>query len=691
MSKKHKIKKKISSPVPERSSETQTASVPVSPRSDTGSSTTLILFNRKTNIFLLILLVLYILLSSLKIHTSNIANWDTFFGLPKSESIIAGTPKFIRMDEWMISSTGVIGQYYAGMPLKNESVGDLNTPVVWGLPVKDISTALRPNLWPYFIFDVERAFAFAWNFNIFFFLASTFLLFMLLTKNNFWLSITGTFFIFFSGGLQWWSYFIGNYMLYLNGMFISMAYLLYNKKLLPLVIAGLFFILSVYGFIFNLYPPFQVPLVYLYLFLFIGFLLQRKNFDVIKERLPLKAIVFAISLVILVGFIYHYYTLVKDTYTLMLNTVYPGRRFSTGGGLLNGKVFADFFGIFMTDLHTPTQWMNICEASGFIMFFPVLFYGIGYYYYKTKKSDPVLLSLSAFIIIGLIYVLIGFPGFLSKITLFSMTPDFRTLPIVGVGNCFLLIGYIASKKTEIKNEKPSWLEFGILAGASLIFMLIASSIINKATDNFFSGLQVAIATILIVASYLLIRYKYLRWPRLALYILLLGMVLPNVTVNPVTRGLAPILENPLVIDTKQIHDKDPQARWAMFGDTRLTHLLKANGINVFNCVKLVPPMKDMKVLDPSGKQDSVYNRYAWITINSKQIADLLNSKWGDTVVFRKTNQDGYIIYLDPCSPKFKQLGVKYFVFDYTPKAEEIRCMTKLKENAGLLIYKRNDQ
>ena len=690
MSKKNKIKKKISSPVPERSSESQTASIPVSTKPDSGNPT-LILFTRSTKIFLLLLLALYILLSSLKIHTSNIANWDLFFGLEKSESVIAGTPKFIRMDEWMISSTGVIGQYNAGMPIKNESVGDLNAPVVWGLPVKDISTVLRPHLWSYFIFDVERAFAFSWNFNIFFFLASTFLLFMLLTKNNFWLSITGTFFIFFSGGLQWWSYFIGNYMLYLNGMFISMVYLLYNKKLLPLVIAGLFFILSVYGFIFNLYPPFQVPLVYLYLFLFIGFLLQRKNFQIIKEGLLLKIIVFTISLVILVGFIYHYYNLVKDTYTLMLNTVYPGRRFSTGGGLINGKVFAEFFGIFMTDLHTPTQWMNICEASGFIMFFPILFYGIGYYYYKTKKTDPILISLSVFILIGLIYVLLGFPGFLSKITLFSMTPDFRTLPIVGVGNCILLICYIASNKTEIKKEKLSWIELGALGGASLIFMLIASSLINKATNNFFTGAQVGIATVLIVVSYLLIRYKYLSRTKLALYIVLLVMVLPNAMVNPITKGLGPILENPLVVDSKEIHEKDPQARWALYGDSRLSNLLKANGINVFNSVKLVPPMKDMKILDPAGKQDSVYNRYAWMTINSKQIADLLNSDWGDTVVFRKTNQDGYITFIDPCSPKFKQLGVKYFVFDYSPKTQEVRCMTKLKENSGLFIYKRNDQ
>src|SRR6187399_1775006 len=686
MSKKYKIKKKISIPVPERSSESKPTQVHVASKLHTAS--TLILFEKKTKIFLLILLSAYLILSSLKIHTSNIANWDMFFGLEKSESVIAGKPRFIRMDEWMISSTGAIGQYNAGMPIKNGSVGELNAPVVWGLPVKDISTALRPNLWSYFVFDVERAFAFSWNFNIFFFLISTFLLFMLLTKNNFWLSVTGTFFIFFSGGLQWWSYFIGNYMLYLNGMFISFAYLLYNKKRWPMIIAGLAFIFSAYGFIFNLYPPFQVPLLYLYLFLFAGFLLQKKNFQTIKEDWRLKTIVFSVSLVILVLFTYHYYNLVKDTYTMMLNTVYPGRRFSTGGALKDGKVFAEFFSIFMTDTHTPVQWQNICEASGFIMFFPMVFYAMGYYYFKTKKTDPLLISISIFLLIGLLYVLLGFPAFLSRITLFSMSPDFRTLPIVGLTNCFLLICYIASSKMEIKKEKISWMELGALAAATLIFMLIVTTQINKATETFFTSKQVGVAITLIVISYLLARYKNFRFVKPALLILLIGMVIPNANVNPVTIGLAPILENPLVIDSKEIHDKDPSARWALFGNMRLTHLLKANGIDMFNCVKLVPPMKDMKVLDPTGKFDSVYNRYAWMSMNSKEFAGYYGVNWNDTVLLRRPEgyQDGYTIYMDPCSPKFKQLGVKYFVFDTVPSQNETRCMTRLKQNAGLFIY-----
>ena len=116
MSKKQKIKKKIV--VPERTSEKRSAPVPATAKPPAERRTNLILFDRKTKIFLFVLLLTYLILSSMKIHTSNIANWDLYFGLEKSESVLAGKPRFIRMDEWMISSTGVIGQYNAGLPLK---------------------------------------------------------------------------------------------------------------------------------------------------------------------------------------------------------------------------------------------------------------------------------------------------------------------------------------------------------------------------------------------------------------------------------------------------------------------------------------------------------------------------------------------------------------------------------------------
>jgi hypothetical protein len=203
-------------------------------------------------------------------------------------------------------------------------------------------------------------------------------------------------------------------------------------------------------------------------------------------------------------------------------------------------------------------------------------------------------------------------------------------------------------------------------------------------DNFFTSQQVSLSIAIIVIAYLLVRYKDFRFVKTALYVLLLMTVIGNAGANPLTKGLSPVLENPLTKASREVYKKDPAAGWAHFGNVRLTHLLKANGINILNGVKYVPPLEQMRILDPQKQSDSVYNRYAWISMSS-----LMDGN--DGVNFVKTFNDAYTIQIDPCSPKLKQLNVKYIVFDYQPQESEVRCLTKLAETTGISIYKRNDQ
>ena len=684
MSKKHKLHKKNIAAIELKPVESKTNTQSLSNSLSTISSDHLIRFDKKTRIFLLLLIGFYFILSISKIHTSNIANWDTFLGKQESESVIAGKPRFIRMDEWMVTTPAVMGQYELGLPIKNPADGGGNAPIVFGMPTKDISTILRPSTWSYFIFDIERAFAFSWNFTIFFFLISMFLVFMLLTKNKFWLSVVGTFFIFFSSGIQWWTYSIATPMTYLNGMLISFLYLLFAKQIRTLIFASLILIISIFSFISFLYPAFQVPLIYLYFLVLIGYLLKEKKFALIKDKWQIKIALSVVSLILLGFILFHYYSIAKDTFSMMMNTVYPGKRSSVGGNLIEGKFFADFFSLFMTDTHVPTQWQNICEVSAGLMVFPIIFYSLVYYFFKYKKTDTLLLTISVFVLIAMAYVLIGFPEKLSKLSLFSMSTDYRVLPVLGVGNCILLICYLGSDRLVIKKENFSWIESGVLAVAIFVFIQIVNTHINKSTEGFFTSQETSIVTVLIMAAYLLIRFKDYRFVRPSLYTLLLILTVSNIGANPITRGLAPVLESPLTEATKEIYKTDPDYGWAVFGDSRLTHLLKANGINVFNGVKYVPPIEEMRILDPKKLNDTIYNRYAWITMAA-------NISENDTVVFRQTYNDSYVIYIDPCSPRLKQLKVKYFVFDHKPQEAEIRCMTKITEIAGVLIYKRNNK
>ena len=646
----------------------------------------LIVFDLKTKLFLFSLLALYFILSLSKVHTSSIGNWDIVSGKPEAETVIAGTPRYIRLDEWMVSTPAIIGQYNAGMPLSNPADGAGNVPVVYGFPIKDISTVLRPAQWSYFIFDVERAFSFSWNFGIFFFLISTFLLFMLLTKNNFWVSVSAAFFIFLSSAVQWWTYLIASEMMYLNGIIIALVYLLYSKKSRAYIISGIILLFSISGIFFNLYPPFQIPLIYLYLLLFTGFVIQRKSLDVIKNNLLAKSIVLFGVLLVFGVLAYHYYAIAKDTYSLVLNTVYPGRRFSTGGDLFKGKLFSEFFRFYMSDTNAPAQWINICEASNFIMFFPIVFYVMALRYVKFKTIDPVLMSLSIFVLIGLIYVLAGFPSFLSKASLLSMSPASRALPVLGAGNAVLVFYFLGNRQAD-HNEKFTWIEFGILTVAVFVLIRTICTNIVDATDNFFTTQQVTTATLLMAASYLLIRYKNFRFITPIACVFLLALNISNASVHPVSSGLSSLLEHPLVEKTKEVYKKDPGARWVVFGSQQLegsnwANLLKTNGINVFNGVKWIPSLKDMAVLDPGA--DSIYNRYAHVDMH-------LFIGGRDSVIFQALGPDGYAIHMDPCSPRLPKLGIKYFVFTYKPQPAETRCMMPVDSFSHFFIYKRNDQ
>ena len=52
------------------------------------------------------------------------------------------------------------------------------------------------------------------------------------------------------------------------------------------------------------------------------------------------------------------------------------------------------------------------------------------------------------------------------------------------------------------------------------------------------------------------------------------------------------------------------------------------------------------------KRDSAYNRFAHTVYNS-----YIDGK--DSVIIRKQYEDAYVVAMDPCSPRLKQLGAKY--------------------------------
>lgn len=164
---------------------------------------------------------------------------------------------------------------------------------------------------------------------------------------------------------------------------------------------------------------------------------------------------------------------------------------------------------------------------------------------------------------------------------------------------------------------------------------------------------------------------------------ILVYLLPNLKVNPLSVGLSPITENLLYRSVRSIVEKDPEARWMVNGSENVAYMVTATGARQITGVKFIPDRKHIfKILDPEMKRDSAYNRYAHVTNGS-----YINGR--DSVILVNQFEDAYVIVMDPCSPRMKQLNVKYQVFDHQPQPVEVRCMKSIATLGSLTIYQAN--
>ena len=644
----------------------------------------LIRFDRKVNIYVGFCLFFFFLFVALKLHNSSIPLWNANIkdGGNQDRGLIAGRPIPIRSDEWLVVSSFILAQEQDHYPVSNEALGYGKTPLLMGLPTNNILSKLRPNLWGYYLLDNERAFSWQWNFKTFPFLIVSFLFLMLFTKNNFLISIFGSAWLFLSSAIQWWSI---NTELFTLGLLIviSAIYILYSNKIHLIILNGIIFFISCYAFAMTLYPPYQVPLAYFLLALFLGFVISRRNFEIIFEKKFVKLSVFACCIILLSLIFYKFYKECKDTIEVVSSTVYPGARTDQGGGFPFANMFRDNFSWFLTDSFFPPKWGNICELSSFLMLSPIVTVLILFSYLKTGKINSLFIPLLVFNVIICLWLFKGFSPFLAKLTLLRISPTPRTFFIFGFSNVVFTLLYLGQYK---KGENGVTINTNKALTFAAIF-LIAFAInhsVNKQADRYFSINQIINATIIFATlNWLVLYYKESKVFQYLFIACCSFFVASNVFINPLSKGLSPFLDNRVYYTVSRINDKDPNAGWMVFGNMLAADLVKATGANCFNGVQFAPPLEKLHILDPSGKGNDIYNRYAHITVDPLTEGE-------DSVNFSLLAPDQYELKIDPCSPRLKQIGIKYFMFSYKPPEEQVGCMLPVKDTCGFFIYKRKD-
>lgn len=661
---------------------------PVAPVDD-DSSFTLIYFDKRVKWFCGIVVGLFILLSLAKIHTSSIPVWNQILpdGSDLKRGLVSGTPRSIRMDEWSAMVPFVISQANNGYPQENPAIGGGKPGLVVYLPINHFIMAFRPNYWGFGFLDLDRAFA--WN-NLFYpffgYLVSV-LLMLILTRNQFWLSVFGGLWLVLSPGIAWWSFSPLTHVFSGSLILIGSLYVFYARTLKTLLLGGVLFAWAFITFALNLYPPYQVPYGYLLIFLLIGFIWRNYRKELLFNQLVGKIVTFGLAGIVIAAVAYAYYTDAKPTIDAMANTVYPGKRSESGGtGFVANWLSEYYSGWLLSDQKYPTTWMNICELSHSVTFMPVIAVSMAIYAYVTKKYDPLVLIILAYSIVLLIWIEVGFPTFLAKATLLDVSPTRRTQVPLGITNVMLAVLYLAYIRGR-QITLTSSLKTGLIF-AAIGFMAYAAWLNIDDAGGMYQPHQLFLLTLFFIGLHLLllpvtnVRYKEV-WVGLAMVL----FSLPSLGINPISKGLSPITEHLLYQKVREIHLQDPTARWTVMGDVQnrpyITYMVTATGVNQLSGIKFIPDFKTMRTLDPTAKRDSAYNRYAHTVYTS-----YINGT--DSTIIVNQFEDGYLVALDPCSPKLKQLNAKYFIFEKAPQAVETRCMTQVATLGSLTIYKRND-
>ena len=628
--------------------------------------------------YVIAILILFIIVLG-KFHGSSIGMWNNYVqpNQDYSYTTIVGNNRAIRSDEWLVNTPYAFSQENNDYKYYNNNARASKTDMFSSIftPVKSPLVLTRPFNIIYILFGNDYGLSFYWYGRLMALLLVTFEFLRLLTKDNRLLSIMGAISLTGSSVVLWW------YSNYIVDLLISsqLTLLLFNqylknktKKNRILCSIGIGWAFS--WFVMVLYPAWQIPFGYLSLAFAISIFIN--NFKENKTLKDYLYLLISVSVVIVFLIIYFHYGI--STLQIIMDTVYPGKRVSTGGS----------FGIqnftYIYSLIFPFKDVgNPCEYSIGISLFPVpliisIFYILRNLFKKNKdfiKSNLIIILLTILSLMFTLYTFIEIPTILAKVLLLSFCPSKRIAVILSIINLYLLIMLVG----KIKIDKWHNYLFAILfAALSSIICIYFSHLLYPNYLNLKMNIILMGFLFILVLSFLLSYKKIFSYIFVGL-MTFIGII-NLIFVNPISYGTDVIYKKDASKVIKKIVNNDKNAVWISYNSITLQNFALLNNAKVLNSTNIYPNLKTWYELDTNKKYLKIYNRYAHIVINFTN----------DKTSFKLNQSDMFTLTLN--YDDINKLKVKYVISSENLK-DDINFVNKFHSvyaKDGIYIYKLNN-
>lgn len=620
---------------------------------------------------ILAVILIFIVGVCCKLHFSSIGMWDHYVKgtVAKPAGLIFGEPRSIRSDEWLVGTAWMMAQANSNPPLptENRSIGAGSSALLVGMPARHWSSFFRPFNWGFHFLPMEYALSWQWMMMSVGLLSVLYLLCLRLTNGAQLLALSGCLWIYFSAFTQWWFASVASLLLSFSAACISFSYLWTAQTRGTLLISSLAFCYWALAFGLILYPPFQIVLA----FLGVVLLPLLADYKGVNSTISWKGRVAALFLAVLVPAVLLLLFVRENSalVAIMSKTVYPGTRVMLGGTFDFARYFSGFFTAAFSENTFPRIYGNVCEASAFILLWPVVAV------IMIRRDGWRRVASAVPLLIYLVWVsnwiVFGTSETVAKITLWSYVPASRAVLGVGLGSVLFVISVLA-RRERAGLRLVEWL---VLSG-SVVALYLATVHFEGISGGSPKLLSLGLAA---AGSFLLV-CAILSGNRLAISAsVVIAVVIPNCRVNPLMRGFESVTGTPFY---KAIREVDPErtAVWAVFDTNVGPQLAKTAGVRVLNGNQYAPDLGMYRLFDRSGRYRDVYNRYANIAF--EPLAE------GSKLEFKLLQPDAWILAVDPCHPAFTKLKVEYIAFYSHRQNLNYSCLELVKDDPSFLIFKR---
>lgn len=569
----------------------------------------------------------------LDVNGSSLNSWNVLFGGSAQSDVVYGRPQILRSDEYAVGTPFAFAQAYNDYGYFNSIVGGRPSDmfIVKDAPVLAMAEIFRPFHWGYLLLGSSRGLSFYWFARLVMLFLASYEFGLLICSRSRYLAVTGAVVITFSPLVQWW-FAVNSLPEMLIAVFLSIVTLhRYIDDTNGWHRLGYAALIGEFAgiFVLSLYPAWQIPLCYVLLALIIWTLASRWRDIRMTRRDALGALVIAAIVCALLGtVVYRSWPTIEAT----MNTAYPGKRVSTGGGLpLAGLI--DGFSSIGYAFKSYVGALNSSETASMVDLFPLGILLFVFAEIRSRRRDLLSWLFAGCGTLFFVYMMVGLPAVVAKATLLSMSTSTRCHMAFSIVNILLAIRGLSrlhaagtgvfDMTTVTEADRPSvWRSVMAKRMACLAVICgyaVLATAMSRKSNTAYVGMKVAFA-IVTVAFVWCLALATLRtaWGKRLWAVAVACMTVSGMSVNPIQYSVGAITDHPIIRDTAAA--RSDSGLWIAGSDenergSMLAQLLVANGTPTLNAVQVTPNMPMWRKLDPTGRWMDVYNRYAYVTVN----------------------------------------------------------------------------